>query len=266
MIVSFILLNSFSCISPLHYTPLHLTLKTVTPYTDSRQTKKEQVEQMFDNIAPTYDFLNHLLSAGIDRRWRRRAIDRIAAIEPRVILDLATGTGDFAIEALRLKPTQVIGFDLSDQMMNVGRAKAQKLQVSDVLTFTRGDSEQMPFVENTFDAITVGFGVRNFEHLDRGLQEMHRVLRPGGMAAILEVSKPVSFPMRQLYSIYFNYVLPIVGRLFSKDTRAYTYLPESVQAFPQGADFVKLLERAGFQSCTYEPLTGGICAFYTGVK
>ena len=243
-----------------------MPLNTVTPYTSSTQTKKEQVEQMFDNIAPTYDFLNHLLSAGIDRRWRRRAIDAIATIKPSVILDLATGTGDFAIEALRLQPTQVIGFDISDQMMNMGRIKAKNLNVEKILTFTKGDSENMPFADNTFDAITVGFGVRNFENLIKGLQEMHRVLRPGGMVAILEVSKPTSFPMRQFYSIYFHYILPLVGRLFSKDHRAYTYLPESVQAFPQGTAFVKILEQVGFQSVTYQPLTAGTCAFYIAHK
>jgi demethylmenaquinone methyltransferase/2-methoxy-6-polyprenyl-1,4-benzoquinol methylase len=240
--------------------------KVVTPYGDGDRSKKEQVEQMFDNIAPTYDFLNHFLSAGIDRRWRKKAVDSIAPIQPKMILDLATGTGDFAVEALRLQPKKIIGFDISDLMMNVGRQKATKLNVADVLEFQKGDSEQMPFADNTFDAITVGFGVRNFEHLEKGLSEMHRVLRPGGKVAILEVAKPLSFPMKQLYGIYFHYILPTVGRLFSKDVRAYTYLPESVQVFPQGADFVAILERVGFKQVAYEPLTFGICAFYTCQK
>ena len=240
--------------------------KVVTPYNDHDRTKKEQVEQMFDNIAPTYDFLNHFLSAGIDRRWRRRAVDSIAAISPQTILDLATGTGDFAIESLRLKPAKVIGGDISDLMMNVGRAKAQKLRVTDILEFQRVDSENMPFADNKFDAITVGFGVRNFEHLERGLGEMYRVLRPGGRVAILEVSQPQHFPMKTLYSIYFHFILPLVGRLFSKDVRAYTYLPESVSAFPQGEDFVTILNRVGFTGVRYQPLTFGIRAFYTCEK
>ena len=165
--------------------------KVVTPYNDQDRTKKEQVEEMFDNIAPTYDFLNHFLSAGIDRRWRKKAVDSLAAIQPQNILDLATGTGDFAVEALRLKPAKVIGGDISDLMMNVGRQKARKLNVASVLEFQRVDSENMPFEDNKFDAITVGFGVRNFQDLERGLGEMLRVLRPGGRVAILEVSQAV---------------------------------------------------------------------------
>ena len=238
----------------------------VTPYNDKDQSKKEQVEQMFDNIAPTYDFLNHFLSMGIDKTWRKKAVDSIASISPKTILDLATGTGDFAVEALRLKPSKIIGFDLSDLMMNVGRDKAQKLKVSDVLEFQKGDSEKMPFEDNKFDAITVGFGVRNFEHLEQGLSEMHRVLRPGGKVAILEVAKPKVFPMKQLYSIYFYYILPMVGRLFSKDVRAYTYLPESVTVFPEGDNFVAILNKMGFKNVAYSPLTFGICAFYTCEK
>ena len=221
---------------------------------------------MFDNIAPTYDFLNHFLSAGIDRSWRRRAVDSIAPIRPQMILDLATGTGDFAVEALRLKPRRVIGLDLSDQMMEVGRAKAQKLGVTGILEFRKGDSEDMPFEDNKFDAITVGFGVRNFEDLGKGLREMHRVLRPGGRVAILEVARPKRFPMRQLYGIYFHYILPMVGRLFSSDVRAYSYLPESVRALPEGDDFVAILKKTGFSQISYRPLTFGICAFYTCEK
>jgi demethylmenaquinone methyltransferase/2-methoxy-6-polyprenyl-1,4-benzoquinol methylase len=240
--------------------------KIVTPYNDQDRTKKEQVEQMFDHIAPTYDFLNHFLSAGIDRRWRKKAVDSIASISPRYILDLATGTGDFAVEALRLRPSKVIGGDISDLMMDVGRAKAKKLQASDILEFQRVDSENMPFEDNKFDAITVGFGVRNFEHLEIGLREMHRVLRPGGRVAILEVSQPKKFPMRALYGIYFNYILPLVGRIFSSDIRAYTYLPESVRVFPEGDDFVAILNKVGFRDIRYQPLTFGICAFYTCEK
>lgn len=240
--------------------------KIVTPYKDQDLSKKVQVEQMFDNIAPTYDFLNHFLSAGIDRSWRRRAVDSIASVSPQVILDLATGTGDFAIEALRLKPRQVIGADISDLMMNVGRDKAKKLGVTAILEFQKVDSENMSFEDNKFDAITVGFGVRNFEDLERGLREMYRVLRPGGRAAILEVARPKRFPMNFLYHIYFHYILPVVGRLFSRDVRAYTYLPESVRAFPEGDDFTAILKRVGFCRVSYQPLTFGICAFYTCEK
>jgi demethylmenaquinone methyltransferase/2-methoxy-6-polyprenyl-1,4-benzoquinol methylase len=240
--------------------------KLVTPYNDQQRTKKEQVEQMFDNIAPTYDFLNHFLSAGIDRSWRRKAVDSIAPVSPQTILDLATGTGDFAVESLRLHPARIIGGDISDLMMNVGRQKAQKLGASEILEFMRVDSENMPFEDNKFDAITVGFGVRNFENLERGLREMYRVLRPGGRVAILEVARPKRFPMRQVYSIYFQYIVPSIGRLFSKDIRAYTYLPESVRAFPEGDDFVAILTQVGFCRVRYRPLTFGICAFYTCEK
>jgi demethylmenaquinone methyltransferase/2-methoxy-6-polyprenyl-1,4-benzoquinol methylase len=240
--------------------------KVVTPYNDQDRTKKEQVEQMFDNIAPTYDFLNHFLSLGIDRIWRRKAVDSIAPIAPQTILDLATGTGDFAIESLRLKPARIIGGDIADQMMNVGRAKAAKFNASDIVEFQRVDSENMPFADNKFDAITVGFGVRNFEDLEQGLREMHRVLRPGGRVAILEVSRPKHFPMRQVYSIYFQYIVPFIGRIFSSDIRAYTYLPESVRVFPEGQDFINILNRVGFTQTKYQPLTLGICAFYTCEK
>jgi demethylmenaquinone methyltransferase/2-methoxy-6-polyprenyl-1,4-benzoquinol methylase len=240
--------------------------KAVTPYNDQDRTKKEQVEQMFDNIAPTYDFLNHFLSLGIDRIWRRKAVDSIAPIAPQTILDLATGTGDFAIESLRLKPARIIAGDIADLMMNVGRAKALKLKASHILQFQRVDSENMPFPDNKFDAITVGFGVRNFEDLEQGLREMHRVLRPGGRVAILEVSRPKHFPMRQVYSIYFQYIVPFIGRIFSSDIRAYTYLPESVRVFPEGQDFINILNRVGFTQTKYQPLTFGICAFYTCEK
>lgn len=240
--------------------------KIVTPYQDKNRSKKEQVEQMFDNIAPTYDFLNHFLSAGIDRMWRRKAVNSIATVQPKIILDLATGTGDFAVESLRLKPTKVIGADISDLMMNVGRDKAKKLNITEILEFRKVDSEDMPFEDNKFDAITVGFGVRNFENLEKGLAEMHRVLRHGGKVAILEVAKPSKFPMKQVYGIYFHYILPLVGRLFSKDIRAYTYLPESVSVFPQGNDFVAILNKVGFVNISYQPLTFGICAFYSCEK
>jgi demethylmenaquinone methyltransferase/2-methoxy-6-polyprenyl-1,4-benzoquinol methylase len=238
----------------------------VTPYKDTGRSKKEQVEQMFDNIAYRYDFLNHLLSLGIDISWRKRAVKFIGEINPKKILDVATGTGDFAFESLSLKPEKVIGYDLSEGMMNYGRMKAAKMKASHIVEFVKGDSEQMNFVTNSFDAITVGFGVRNFEHLNAGLSEMYRVLKPGGRVAILEASQPSNAIIKSVYGLYFNYILPMVGKAFSKDARAYTYLPESVRAFPQGFEFTRILENIGFRNVKWQPLTFGICALYTMEK
>ncbi|MDB5283987.1 MAG: demethylmenaquinone methyltransferase [Bacteroidota bacterium] len=221
---------------------------------------------MFDNIAHRYDFLNHLLSLGVDIRWRKKAVKYIGTIQPKKILDVASGTGDFAFEALVLNPQKVTGFDLSEGMMNYGRIKAQKQNVSDIVEFVKGDSELMPFKDDSYDAITVGFGVRNFEHLEEGLKEMYRVLRPGGKVAILEASSPPNTIIRALYGLYFNNIVPMVGRLFSKDVRAYNYLPESVKAFPQGFEFIKICENIGFRNVKWQPLTFGVCAFYTMEK
>lgn len=240
--------------------------KAVTPYKDTTRTKKEQVEEMFDNIAHRYDFLNHLLSLGIDITWRRKAVKFIGTIQPKKILDVASGTGDFAFEALRLNPEKVTGFDLSEGMMNYGRAKAAKMHVADKVEFVKGDSEQMPFADNSFDAITAGFGVRNFEHLETGLREMYRVTRVGGKVAILEASQPQNTIIRALYGLYFGNAVPMIGRLFSKDARAYSYLPESVRAFPEGFEFVKILEHIGFRNIKWQPLTFGACAFYSMEK
>jgi len=251
---------------PFPLQPENSMLEKVTPYNDSSASKKEQVKEMFDNIAGRYDFLNRLLSLGIDQLWRKKAVKYIGETQPKKILDLATGTGDFAIEALKLKPEQIIGLDLSNEMMDVGRKKAIAHNAEAILTFLQGDSEHMPFADNTFDAITVGFGVRNFETLEKGLGEMLRVLKPGGRVAILEPSKPVNAPFRQIFSIYFLYILPGVGRLFSKDARAYSYLPESVNAFPEGMKFVDVLNKVGFRNAKWHPLTLGICAFYTCEK
>ena len=239
--------------------------QTVTPYNDTR-SKKEQVEEMFDNIAHRYDFLNHMLSLGIDITWRKKAVKYIGTIQPKTILDVASGTGDFAFEALVLKPEKVTGFDLSEGMMKYGREKAQKLNVANVVEFVKGDSEQMPFADNSFDAITVGFGVRNFENLNKGLTEMLRVLKPGGKVAILEASMPKNAINRALFSLYFGKIVPLIGRAFSKDARAYSYLPESVKVFPEGLEFVKILENIGFKNVKWQPLTFGACAFYTMEK
>ena len=238
---------------------------TVTPYNDTR-AKKEQVEEMFDNIAHRYDFLNHLLTMGVDITWRKKAVKYIGSIQPKKILDVASGTGDFAFEAISLHPEKVIGFDLSEGMMKYGREKATKIGVSNTVEFVKGDSEKMPFDDNSFDAITVGFGVRNFENLNEGLKEMHRVVRAGGKVAILEASMPKNAINRALFSLYFGKIVPVIGKLFSKDARAYSYLPESVKVFPEGLEFVRILENIGFKNVQWQPLTFGACAFYTMEK
>lgn len=221
---------------------------------------------MFDNISSDYDFLNHFLSLGIDIAWRKKAIKLLRPLNPRTILDVATGTGDFAIEALRLKPEKVIGVDISDGMLSVGREKLKRRNPDRTIELLHGDSEKLPFEENKFDAVIVAFGVRNFENLKNGLSEMLRVVRPGGMVVILEFSKPTKFPFKQLYNFYFKFVLPKIGRWVSKDSSAYTYLPESVQAFPDGEGFTKILDQLGYKNTRCKPLTFGISSLYIGTK
>ncbi len=238
----------------------------VKPYSVSG-SKKSQVSTMFDNIAPWYDFLNHFLSLGIDISWRKKAIRQLRGRKPKNILDVATGTGDLALEAEnQLKPDRITGIDISNEMLEVGRKKIKNKGLSGKIEMVLGDSEMLPFADNTYDAITVGFGVRNFENLEKGLKEMNRVLKPGGMAVILEFSRPTLFPFKQLYNFYFRNVLPIIGRITSKDPKAYSYLYESVQAFPDGKDFVKALKSTGFQSPIYKSLTLGVCSIYTATK
>ncbi|MGD1845211.1 MAG: bifunctional demethylmenaquinone methyltransferase/2-methoxy-6-polyprenyl-1,4-benzoquinol methylase UbiE [Salibacteraceae bacterium] len=239
---------------------------TVTPYHDKSSGKKEQVAEMFDNIAGRYDFLNHFLSLGIDITWRRKAIRKLRSIQPKAILDIATGTGDFAVEASRLKPNKIVGVDISHEMLEVGRKKMVRKSLENLIDMRSGDSENLQFEDNSFDAITVAFGVRNFENLDKGLSEMHRVLRPGGKAAIIEFSRPRKFPVKQLYFFYFLKILPAIGRWFSKDARAYSYLPESVQAFPDGEDFIGRMHQAGFKEMKAYALTFGIATLYMGSK
>ncbi|MEW6469315.1 MAG: bifunctional demethylmenaquinone methyltransferase/2-methoxy-6-polyprenyl-1,4-benzoquinol methylase UbiE [Bacteroidota bacterium] len=238
----------------------------VTPYRHTASGKKEQVERMFDNIAPKYDFMNGLLSAGIHKRWRKKAISLLREKKPKIILDLATGTGDFAIEAIQLNPDKVIAADISEGMMKIGREKIRKKKLEGKISFQKADSENLPFASDSFDAITVGFGVRNFEDLLKGLQGMHRVLKPGGMAVILEFSKVTSFPMKQLYGFYFNFITPALGKLFTSDRSAYTYLPDSVQAFPSGRDFELILQKAGFKDIRSKRLTFGIATIYLATK
>jgi demethylmenaquinone methyltransferase/2-methoxy-6-polyprenyl-1,4-benzoquinol methylase len=239
---------------------------TVTPYKNTDSGKKEQVATMFNNIAHRYDFLNQLLSLGIHKGWRRKSVDELKSLAPKKVLDIATGTGDFAIEALRLQPDKITGIDISEGMLALGREKIKKLGKENTITLTLGDSEQLPFSDRSFDAITVGFGVRNFENLNKGLTEIFRVLRPGGRLVVLEFSKPKAFPIKQLYAFYNRVVTPTVGRLFSRDSSAYSYLPESVAAFPAGEDFLAELRKAGFRSCTARPVTFGIATIYVADK
>jgi demethylmenaquinone methyltransferase/2-methoxy-6-polyprenyl-1,4-benzoquinol methylase len=240
--------------------------KEITPY-QTPDSKKEQVAQMFNNISGTYDFLNHFLSLGIDIIWRRKAIKELKTLKPQIILDVATGTGDFAFESISiLKPEKIIGVDISAGMLAVAEKKIKERGLSDVFSVQLGDSEWLNFEENTFDAITVAFGVRNYQNLEQGLADMLRVLKPNGKIVILEFSKPRIFPIKQLYNFYFKYITPFFGKLFSKDKQAYTYLPESVAAFPDGATFTALMEKVGYQNTKHRSLTFGISAIYTGTK
>lgn len=233
----------------------------VTPYKTS-DPKKEQVAQMFDNIAGSYDFLNHFFSLGIDKLWRKKAVNLLRDLKPKQVLDVATGTGDFAFEALKLNPEKVTGIDISAGMLAVGRQKIEARKQTAKMEFVLGDSESLPFSDDQFDAITVGFGVRNFANLLNGLREMKRVLRPGGRLVVLEFSKPKRFPMKQLYFSYFRFVMPTIGKIVSKDKSAYTYLPASVMAFPEGKDFEAKLDEAGFKNIQTTPVTGGIASIY----
>ncbi|MBL1231381.1 MAG: bifunctional demethylmenaquinone methyltransferase/2-methoxy-6-polyprenyl-1,4-benzoquinol methylase UbiE [Flavobacteriales bacterium] len=239
---------------------------TVIPYKEKQETKKEQVATMFNNISHKYDFLNHFLSLGIDILWRKKAVRMLAPHQPKKILDIATGTADFAIEALKLNPDEIIGIDISEGMLNVGKEKIKKKGVDNIISLELGDSENLRFETAYFDAYTVAFGVRNFENLEKGLIEMLRVLKPNGTGIILEFSKPRKFPIKQLYNFYFNKILPGIGKMVSKDTAAYTYLPESVYAFPDGEDFVQLLKKIGYKNAKATTLLFGIATIYKANK
>lgn len=238
----------------------------VVPYKDQSKGKKEQVADMFDSISPKYDFLNHLLSGGIDIIWRKKAIRLLKNKGIKTVLDIATGTGDFAIETLKIQPDKIIGVDISEGMLSFGKEKIKKLGLENKITLQVGDSENLPFEDKSFDAITVSFGVRNYENLEKGLTDMLRVLKPGGYCLILEFSNPKKFPMKQLYAFYSKYMLPILGKLISKDPAAYSYLPESVQAFPDGKDFLEIYQKVGYSKTEWIPMTGGICSIYLGRK
>lgn len=240
--------------------------QNVKPYLNADKTKKSQVSEMFDRIAGNYDFLNHFLSLGIDKIWRKIAIKNVAECNPKVILDMATGTGDLAIAmSNKLDVDRIVGLDISQKMLDVGQVKIDKANISNI-ELAWGDSENIKFEDSTFDATTVSFGVRNFENPLVGLQEIHRVLKSEGKLVVLEFSKPRGFIFGGIYNFYFKYVLPNIGRLLSKDRRAYTYLHESVQAFPDYEEFTDMMKKAGFNNCSYRPLTFGICCIYTGIK
>ena len=237
----------------------------INPYHEGE--KAQQVEQMFDNIAPTYDTLNHRLSWDIDRGWRRKAIQQLAPYKPQTMLDIATGTGDFAIMAAQmLKPQQLIGADISEGMMDIGRKKVKAQGLDEIISFAKEDCLALSYDDASFDAVTAAFGIRNFADLDKGLSEMCRVLKPGGHLSIVELTTPVSFPMKQLFHIYSHTVLPVYGRLISKDTSAYSYLTKTIEAFPQGERMMDILKKAGFAEASFRRLTFGICTMYFATK
>ena len=239
--------------------------KLVKPY-NSEKSKKEEVAEMFNNISSNYDFLNHFLSLGIDHLWRKKAIKQLKNLEVKKIIDIATGTGDFAIASLKLNPDEVIGVDISSGMLEVGAKKMKNKGHDKTIKMILGDSENLAFEDNYFDALTVGFGVRNFENLEKGLSEMLRVIRPGGKIVILEFSKPKKFPVKHVFSFYSKYFIPFFGKRISKDQQAYAYLPESVAAFPEGKEFESILINLNYKSVQSIILSGGIATIYTGTK
>lgn len=235
----------------------------VKPY-EADGSKKEQVQQMFDNIAHRYDFLNRFLSLGIDKGWRKKAIKMLAEYKPKRILDVATGTADFAIATLELKPEEVIGVDISEGMLEIGRKKIAAKGISN-MRLDAGDSEDLKYEDASFDAVIVAFGVRNFENLEKGLNEINRVLKPGGVAMILELTQPKGL-FGALFNVYNRTLLPLFGKLFSGDNAAYTYLPASVRAFPEGEDFKKIMRGCKYDKVDDRRLTFGVCSIYTGIK
>ncbi len=240
--------------------------KEVKPYGKEDQSKKAEVTEMFNNISGKYDFLNHFLSMGIDKIWRRKSISYLKDIRPEKVLDIATGTADFALAALALKPKEIVGLDISEGMLKVGQKKIEKKGVTEIIRLVVGDSENLPFEDNYFDALTVGFGVRNFENLEKGLSEMFRVVRPEGKLIILEFSKPKSFPIKQVFGFYSKRIIPFLGKNISKDEKAYAYLPESVAAFPEGKDFTSILVKLGYKNVEAQTVSGGIATIYMGTK
>lgn len=240
--------------------------ETIKPY-EAEAGKAAQVEKMFDNIAPTYDKLNHRLSWDIDKGWRRKAIRQLEPSKPKTLLDIATGTGDFAILAAEmLQPDRLVGADISEGMMEIGRQKVKAKGLQDIISFEKEDCLALSYPDGAFDAVTAAFGIRNFADLDKGLTEMCRVLKEGGHLSIVELTTPVSFPMKQLFHVYSHTVLPLYGRLISKDTSAYSYLTKTIEAFPQGENMVEILRKAGFREASFKRLTYGICTTYFATK
>jgi demethylmenaquinone methyltransferase/2-methoxy-6-polyprenyl-1,4-benzoquinol methylase len=240
--------------------------ETIKPY-EAEAGKAAQVEKMFDNIAPTYDKLNHRLSWDIDKGWRRKAIRQLEPYKPKTLLDIATGTGDFAILAAEmLQPDRLVGADISEGMMEIGRQKVKAKGLQDIISFEKEDCLALSYPDGAFDAVTAAFGIRNFADLDKGLTEMCRVLKEEGHLSIVELTTPVSFPMKQLFHVYSHTVLPLYGRLISKDTSAYAYLTKTIEAFPQGERMVEILKKAGFRDASFRRLTSGICTMYFATK
>ncbi len=237
----------------------------VTPY-NNEAPKNEQVAHMFDNIANRYDLLNSILSLGIHKGWRKKCVRQLAALKPKRILDVATGTGDFAIECAKLNPEKIVGIDISEGMMRFGREKINKLGLSQVITLESGNAETVSYPDGSFDAIVVGFGVRNFQNLEKGLENLLRMLKPGGQLLVLEFSYPKNALVKAGYNFYFSYITPVVGKLLSKDTRAYSYLTESVKAFPNNEQFTAILDRLGYKKTWFRGLSFGIAAIYSGQK
>jgi len=238
----------------------------VKPYKNQDSSRKEQVTRMFDNISGNYDFMNRLMTFGIDVKWRKKVVKMVAETKPRKILDIATGTGDFAIMLADIKPEKIVGLDISQGMLEVGKKKVAEKGLDNLIEMVLGDSENLPFEDNSFDAVTVGFGVRNFENLDKGLSEINRVLRPGGIFVVLETSQPEKFPFKQGFKFYSKYIIPFLGRLFSKDKNAYEYLPESAEAFPYGQAFNNILKKNQFTSVQNYPLMFGAASIYKAFK
>lgn len=240
--------------------------ENIKPYEKGGE-KSVQVEEMFNNIASSYDTLNHRLSLEIDKYWRKKAIKSLIQDSPKLILDIATGTGDFAIQSAKmLNPDKIIGIDISEGMMGIGKRKVKEESLENIISFQREDCLQLSFEDNSFDAVTAAFGIRNFSELDKGLSEMCRVLKKGGKLCIIELTTPISFPMKQLFKIYSHTVLPLYGRLISKDQSAYRYLTATIEAFPQGEKMVGILSKAGFSDAFFKRLTFGICTMYIATK
>jgi len=245
---------------------LHPMPEKVVPYKGSGKAKEQQVEEMFDNISRRYDLLNGLLSLGVHRYWRNALVKSVQPVQGKNIIDVATGTADVALGLAKYHPLKVTGTDISEEMMNVGRAKVSRKGLENIIGFMKASAEQLPFDDNKFDVATVAYGVRNFENTERGIREIFRVLKPGAQIAVLEFSRPKTFPIKQIFTFYFKRILPLVGRLIAKDTRAYTYLPESVQEFPEGEAFLRILQSQGFIKTRCKALTFGIASLYTAYK